>query len=246
MDVTATGFNQSCTDIAGSSCQQMVAAPQTITISDESENVLPPEENAYKAMSPDRSLTVKSGYRLKQSYMNAGNDNLRDLIESEGRTSEDMAPSVNTGENAEYSSTLNMAPRTNSVIMKKRGKKSAVSTEKLGSVLPLEDLILHYFHRVYPSLDPYMLSNELKAKQIGQVTMTSLKNLAKQEMFKHITELEIEKLLVERNPMDKRNLDLNKFLEALSLKRTAKVILPKLKENVIQSWTKEKPKLVLQ
>ena len=170
------------------------------------------------------SITPSSGYSLNQSdktntVLNDENNNLNETVENE--------PSV--------------TPKMNIDVMEKRGTKSNVIGKPGGSVRPLEDQTLHYFHREYPELDPYVLCNKIKDQLARKFTMLSLKDIAKQELLKRVTETELEKMLVERNLNDKRNVDFNLLLETLSLKRKLHVTLPKLKKDVIQSWTKEKP-----
>ena len=58
-----------------------------------------------------------------------------------------------------------------------------------------------------------------------------------------MTPITIEKLLVKHNKKDVRNQEVNfdELLKTLALKRKTSVLITKLQENVIQSWTKKTP-----
>ena len=66
----------------------------------------------------------------------------------------------------------------------------------------------------------------------------ALKTLRCQVLLNTQSNLDIEKQLVKMNKKDTRNIDLDALLKTLSLKHKLTVTVPKLKNDIIDDWTK--------
>ena len=103
----------------------------------------------------------------------------------------------------------------------------------------LEDLILKYFYYNFHGLDPYVLCNaHLKQRR----TVKSLSALCRIQLEKCVPSTQIDKLLVQHDKNDARNKELNmdKILHNLAMKRPVSIVIPKLSKLTIDNWTKKR------
>ena len=98
-----------------------------------------------------------------------------------------------------------------------------------------------YLTSKYPGIDPYQVCHKHVISKQKTASIASLKQLCTEELSKKLSSNDTDKLLVQKDKTDKRNLDMEKFLCVLDLKRKIAIVTPKLDKDLINLWTKKVP-----
>ena len=132
-------------------------------------------------------------------------------------------------------------PNANLMDIEWIGSKCFKQSNTVISVKPLKMLVLHYFSSKFPHVDPYQVCNHHIQTRNEKCVVKKLKVLCRNFLLTYMMEVGIEKLLVQCDPTDKRNIDVDLLLDKLSWKRKLSIQVVPLKQDVINHWTKKVP-----
>ena len=90
-------------------------------------------------------------------------------------------------------------------------------------------------------MDPYQVCNQHLVTSSAKHHLPTLKQLYISILKKKLSVPDIEKLLVQADKWDQRNIDLEELLHKLELKKKIAIVIPRLKKDFINLWTKRVP-----
>ena len=132
-------------------------------------------------------------------------------------------------------------PNANLMDIERIGSKCFKQLNTVVPVKSLEILVLHYFKSKFPQIDPYKVCNQRLQSLKEKCVVKKLKVLCRNLLLTYMTDVDIEKLLVQQDPTDKRNIDIDDLMDKLSWKRKLSIQIVPLKQDMINHWTKKVP-----
>ena len=132
-------------------------------------------------------------------------------------------------------------PNANLMDIEQIGSKCFKQSNTVVPVKPLEILVLHYFKSKFPHISPYEVCNQHIQSQKEKCIVKKLKVLCRNLLLTYMTDVDIKKLLVQQDPTDKRNIDINDLMDKLCWKRKLSIQIVPLKQDMINHWTKKVP-----